>query len=279
MQLVRDPDRLRAATRRRVLAVGSFDGVHLGHQRVLRQLHDLAAERGADAVVALQPCRQVAPALTSLGQRVRLITALGTDCILALRRTASSDPMTLALRTGADLLVSGDPGLPAGPVVVARVPPVCVDGAPVAASHIADRLAAGDLAGATRALGRAPTIEGRVIHGHHRGAPLGIPTANLRLRDIVLPSDGVYAVRARWQGSELLGVANIGFNPTFGNRTRSVEVHLLDFAADLYGQRLEVAFVARVRGERKFAGIDALLEQIRADIAAARAALTSADHE
>ena len=92
-------------------------------------------------------------------------------------------------------------------------------------------------------LGRDAGVGGRVVHGFHRGGPLGIPTANLRVRGIQLPPDGVYAVRARVGGSALRGVANIGFNPTFGNQTRTVETHLLDFNGDLYGRRLEVAFV------------------------------------
>ena len=108
------------------------------------------------------------------------------------------------------------------------------------------------------------------MHGFHRGGPLGIPTANLRVKGIQLPPDGVYAVRAHVGGASLNGVANIGFNPTFGNRVRSVETHLLDFDGDLYGQRLEIAFVARLRGEQKFPDVQALLAQIRSDIAAAR---------
>jgi riboflavin kinase/FMN adenylyltransferase len=128
----------------------------------------------------------------------------------------------------------------------------------------------GDLAGAARGLGRDHAVSGRVIHGHHRGGPLGIPTANIRVRGVQLPPDGVYAVRAGVEDREWRGVANIGFNPTFGNRARSVETHLLEFDGDLYGRRLAIAFVAHLRGERKFESVDALVAQIRADIAVAR---------
>jgi riboflavin kinase/FMN adenylyltransferase len=124
-----------------------------------------------------------------------------------------------------------------------------------------------------RLLGRIPTIGGRVVHGFHRGAPLGIPTANLRVRGVHLPPDGVYAVRARCRGEWCDGVANIGFNPTFGNRVRSVETHVLDFSGDLYGTWLEIGFIARLRGEQRFPDVQALLAQIRVDIAAARARL------
>jgi riboflavin kinase/FMN adenylyltransferase len=131
-------------------------------------------------------------------------------------------------------------------------------------------VARGDLAAAAALLGRPPSVGGRVVHGFHRGAALGIPTANLRVRDHQLPPDGVYAVRA-WVGdAHLRGVANIGFNPTFGNRTRTVETHLLDFSGDLYRQRLDIALLARLRDERKFPDVPALLAQIRTDIAAAR---------
>ena len=131
-------------------------------------------------------------------------------------------------------------------------------------------LAAGDLTTAALALGRDYSVEGRIVHGHHRGAAIGIPTANLRIRGVQLPPDGVYAVRARVGGERLDGVANIGFNPTFGDRQRSVETHLLDFDRDVYGQRLEVSFVRCLRRERKFPDVRALIEQIRRDIDTAR---------
>lgn len=278
MQLVREVDRLPSAARGRVLASGQFDGVHAGHQRVLRRLQRLATEQQTESVIVLEPVAPGAVVLTTLRQRLRLLAACAPTWVV-LRRPAGPGLAAVADRAGAALLVTAADSPPADWIATDRVPTVCADGVPLSAQHLIARLATGDLHGVAHALGRPHAVEGRVVHGFHRGAPLGIPTANLRLRDIAVPPDGVYAVRARWRDAPLTGVANIGFNPTFGNRTRSVEVHLFDFAADLYGQRLEVAFIARLRGEQKFADIDALLAQIRADIAAARAALAPETHE
>jgi riboflavin kinase/FMN adenylyltransferase len=114
-----------------------------------------------------------------------------------------------------------------------------------------------------------------VVPGKRRGKALGFPTANLRIGKMLLPPDGVYAVRTHVRGHVHGGVANLGFNPTFGNRERSLEVHLFDFNADLYGQRLEVIFVGRLRGEVRFASKDALAEQIARDVAEAGRLLRS----
>lgn len=274
MLLVRHLDRTEPVTRPRIVAVGRFDGVHCGHQRVLGRVVALARARRAEAVIALRFDRPDGGALTNLRQRVALLRDWGIDWVVLLGRRDPAPEATVAERLGAALLVTGDPdgARGAGPEVV-RVDPVLDGGAPLAAAAVHGWLRVGDLAAVERALGRPHAVEGPVVHGFHRGAPLGIPTANLRVRRLALPPDGVYAVRAWHRGARLDGVANVGFNPTFGNSTRSVETHLFDFSGDLYGDRLEVAFVAHLRGEQKFPGVEALLAQIRADMAAARAAL------
>jgi riboflavin kinase/FMN adenylyltransferase len=260
-----------------VVAVGAFDGVHLGHQRVLSRLRARATACGGEAVVALD--RAAGPAaLSSLRQRLGLLDALGVDRVVLLRGAAPRDPGTVAAQLGARVLVCSDATPAPAACEVDRVEPVIVDGARLSAARLSAALTAGDLAAAVSGLGRPHAVEGRIVHGFHRGAPLGIPTANLRLRDLTLPPDGVYAVRARLRGAELCGIANVGFNPTFGNRTRSVETHLFDFAGDVYGQRLLIAFVARVRGEQRFASVEALLAQIRTDIAAVRALFARQAH-
>jgi len=137
------------------------------------------------------------------------------------------------------------------------------------------------VAGARALLGRDYDLDGTVIRGDGRGARIGIPTANLALDTTLLPRGGVYAVRVRVLDDDggaraLPAVANLGTNPTFVDRTElSLEVHILDFAADLYGKRLRVELVERLRGEQRFSGIDALLAQIRADIEQARALLAA----
>lgn len=270
MRLDRHLAAVAAAPGDRSVAIGAFDAMHLGHQRVLLRLAEIAAARGGEALVALRP----PPPATLLSFRRRLIALCDyrIDRVVCLSADAGDDA-ELIRRLGATAAVAGhDVTLPPQ-VLVERVDSACVAGDRIRSAAIRAALGAGDLAGARVRLGRDPSVDGRIVHGFHRGAPLGIPTANLRVRDLVLPADGVYAVRAHLMGRELQGVANIGFNPTFGNRVRSVETHLFDFSGDVYGQRLEIAFVARLRGEQKFADLDELLAQIRRDIAAARRAL------
>jgi riboflavin kinase/FMN adenylyltransferase len=145
-----------------------------------------------------------------------------------------------------------------------------VDGQVVSSSRIRKAVASGELDLVRAMLGRPYSVQGRVEHGFHRGRSIGFPTANLRLRGLQLPPNGVYAVQARVGDQEYRGVANLGINPTFGERRRTLEVHILDFDGDLYGARMDVSFVAFLRGEQKFAGVEALAAQIRADVATAR---------
>jgi riboflavin kinase/FMN adenylyltransferase len=273
MLLVRHLARTEPVRRPRVVAVGRFDGVHRGHQRVLGRLTALARARRAEAVIALcyEPPR--GDALTNLRQRLALLGEWGVDWGVLLGRHDPTAPAAVATRLGATILVTGAAVAAAGEFAVERVEPVLHGGGPLSAPAVRDWIRVGDLASAERALGRPHAVEGPVVHGFHRGAALGIPTANLRVQRLALPPDGVYAVRACHRGVRRDGVANIGRNPTFGNATRSVETHLFDFSGNLYGERLEVAFIARLRGEQKFAGVDALVAQIRADMVAAREAL------
>src|SRR6185295_13579077 len=147
-------------------------------------------------------------------------------------------------------------------------------GEQVSSTRLREVIQAGDLPAARRLLGRPYTLRGRVVVGDQRGRTLGFPTANLHLRSgLLLPPDGVYAVRAATQGRLHPGVLNVGVRPTFGGRRRTIEVHLLDFAGDLYRTWLGVQFVERLRGEQAFAGVDALRAAIAADVAHARRVL------
>jgi riboflavin kinase/FMN adenylyltransferase len=151
-----------------------------------------------------------------------------------------------------------------------------VDGAVVSSSLIRALLKLGKVEEAAHLLGRPYGVGGRVIQGKGRGAALlGIPTANIRPENELLPATGIYAVWVRRNGETYAGAANIGTAPTFANGEFSLEVHLLDFQGDLYGQTLEVEFIARLREERRFPSIEALGAQIRADIDAARRVLGS----
>ena len=277
MQLIRHFREVIRSEHPCVFAVGAFDGMHLGHQAVLARLTECAARLGGEACVALRIAAP-RPALASLRYRLRSLAEHGVTRTVLLRAGAPDDS-TVTAAVGANVLVSGR-GVAVPPSCrLELVEPVVIDGAPVSMHHLRAALQSGDLAAVRRGLGRDATVDGRIVHGFHRGGPIGIPTANLRVRDLALPPDGVYAVRACLAGAILQGVANIGFNPTFGNRARSVETHLLDFRGYVYGERLEIAFVARLRGELKFSGLDALLAQIRTDIDAARTLFGAGPHD
>lgn len=275
MLVVRHLARIEPVTRPRVVASGRFDGVHLGHQRVLGRLSAVARARHAEALVALRYRADGVPVLTTVRQRLALLGEWGVDGVVLLGRHDPTDEAVVAERLAATVLVTGgDPRSFAGGDRE-RVELVLSGSGPLDAAAVRAWLAAGDLASVERALGRCHAVEGPVVHGFHRGAALGIPTANLRVAHLALPPDGVYAVRAQRRGARIDGVANLGRNPTFGNAARSLETHLFDFSGDLYGERLAVAFVAHLRGERTFAGVEALVAQIRADMVAARQALAA----
>jgi riboflavin kinase / FMN adenylyltransferase len=287
------------------VTLGNFDGVHCGHQAIMRRTVAVARAAGSEAVAITfwpHPARVLSPTvdvplITSLRQRLELIAECGIDVTIVQRFSRRFAAVTaedfvcrlLYERLGtrrvvvghrvsfghkragnADLLRALGAELR---IAVEVVDPVRVGDVIASSSGIRRALREGNIEQARRMLGRPHTIAGRVVHGHHRGRGFGFPTANLRRRDVLLPPDGVYAVRLLWRGQWHAGVANIGFNPTFGDSERSIETHIFDFDQDLYGQRVDVAFVERLRGEVKFASAQALAEQIKRDVAAARAAL------
>jgi riboflavin kinase / FMN adenylyltransferase len=289
-----------------VVTLGSFDGFHRGHVRLIERLVEAATRIEAEPAVLLfvhsghsgiTP-RDQGARLTRLRRRLEGLRSAGVQLVL-LERAPRSPLGDQSIRfidrrlreLGAARLVLA-PEVEMGGVTVAAaeiarrvdarlgrtidiIDPVEVGGRAVTAAAIRSALSNGDLGLAAEMLGRPYEVSGRVVHGHHRGKSIGIPTANMRLRGFQLPPDGVYAVRARVDDRELLGVANLGYNPTFGDTMRSLETHLLDFEADLYGRWLEVRFVRWLRPERKFSDVPALVEQIRQDIAAAREALAA----
>jgi len=302
MLLLRHVERVGRRFTTPVLTLGNFDGVHVGHQEILRRLVAQARATGGDAVAltfhphpaaVLMPAR--APQLiTDWRTRVERIAAMGVDAVIVQRFTCAFSTITAAdfirrilvadlgvhtvvvghrvsfghgRKGGADLL--RELGAACG-FDVEVIGPVEVGGIAVSSSAVRAAISGGDLDCARALLGRAPGAAGRVVHGHHRGKQLGFPTANLRVAGLVLPPDGVYAVRARLGERRLEGVANLGFKPTFQEHERTLEVHLFDFDADVYGRRLEVDFVRRLRAETKFPDVHALAEQIGRDAAAAR---------
>lgn len=292
-----------------VVAVGVFDGVHLGHLRLLHQLLEMASTlQGMPTVVTFanhpdQILRGAAPPpLCSVPLRLRLLRRAGVSRLVLLEfeprlqnmtpREFAGEVLVRRLRTRGLLLGydsalgkdrAGTPqhfqelGRELG-FAVATGDPLEVDGQPISSTRIRDAIARGDLVAARRLLGRFPGALGNVVHGDARGRTLGFPTANVALQPGALPPPGVYAVDAVVDGATWPAVANLGTRPTFAAGTGcppapSLEVHILDFDGDLYGRELEVAFLQLLRQERRFADARELRAQIAADVAAARACL------
>jgi riboflavin kinase/FMN adenylyltransferase len=150
------------------------------------------------------------------------------------------------------------------------VGPIVVEGQEVSSTAVRTLLSAGQMRKVEHFLGRSYAVSGRVEKGFQRGRSIGFPTANLRPRTGFLLPNGVYAVRVEVEGQKVPGVANVGMNPTFGNDKRTIEAHLFNFSADLYGKRLQVEFVDYLRGERKFPSVQELVRQIQEDAQRAR---------
>lgn len=289
-----------------VLSIGNFDGVHLGHRYLLDRLVASARESGAPACVytfeppprvILAP-QQHQPRILAWPDKVHLLGEAGVDQVVVERFTrafAQHPPEwfvdeVLGRRLGPRSIVVGydfrfgrarvgdlamiRARLP--DVRIAQVAAHSVDGRVCSSSAVRELVGTGEVALAARLLGRPHLVRGTVVAGDQRGRSLGFPTANLESDGELLPAPGVYAVRARTLGAGWSGaVANLGLRPTFGRDAFRFEVHLFDFSGDLYGRELEVAFVGRLRDERRFADALALVAQIRADVGDARALLAA----
>ncbi|MBI3875249.1 MAG: bifunctional riboflavin kinase/FAD synthetase [Verrucomicrobia bacterium] len=303
MNTIRHAAELRPGTRKVCLAIGVFDGVHLGHQQIIRQTIADARQHEALAVVITfdrHPNAVVAPDRTppliySLPQKLRVIASLGADTTLLIHfdktfseQTGEAFVRNLArdlghihsICVGATFTFgykrSGNVELLRAlgselKFTVHGMAAVSLDGDAVSSTRIRDAIRAGNLDAAGQMLGRAYSLAGNVVRGEQLGHKLGFPTANLDTSGLVLPPNGVYAVHAALGGREHRAVVNIGVRPTVANTSRpQVEVHLLDFAADIYGRELELTFIEKLRDEQKFPGVEALKAQIARDIAAAR---------
>jgi riboflavin kinase/FMN adenylyltransferase len=288
------------------LTWGMFDGIHLGHQKILATLMERAREKGLPAVaMTFEPHpREVVgktphvPDIVPLSERVRLIQSLGVDLLILIEFTrqfadrAAQDFLDeLILKIHPELMVIGydfrfgraregdaeflrDQGKAKGFELIV-VPAVAVSGETVSSSRIRALIQSGDMEKAAILLGRPFSVEGQVVHGHHRGKEMGFATANLRWEAELIPPGGVYVARAEFNGKEYPAVANVGFNPTFGDEQLSIETYLLDFEGDIYKKRLRISFFKRIRDEIKFDSVDALASRIQQDITEAREWLSS----
>lgn len=303
MIVIRTPDELKTALAGASVTIGNFDGVHKGHQALIKRTCVKATASGlTSAIVTFDPHplrvlteRKTPPFITLTDQKLELISQFGPQVALVLaftREMAALSPeqfvkqylvdglnmkeLTIGYdyhmgkgRTGDHAMLTqiGD-RLGFG---VERLDPVALEGAIVSSTRIRDLVEAGDVWDARPLLGRFYQVSGEVVHGMKRGGKLlGFPTANLKLVDELFPKPGVYAVWVEVDGQAHEGVANIGKNPTFGNDALSVEAHILDYDKDIYGRDIRVHFVQRIRDERKFNGIDELKERIRRDVGIGR---------
>ncbi len=287
------------------VGLGNFDGLHLGHQRLISDLVNKAKkDSGVPAVFTFYPHPMkvlnpegAPPMLLSQQAKQKMIAGLGVEVLLLVPFTldfaslAPEEFITEVLHR--ELMVrsvfigynytfgKGGKGSPETLAGAGRklgfgvhvIPPVAIGGTPVSSTLIRNLLGAGEVLEARKYLGYCPFAEGEVVVGEMRGRTLGFPTANIVLDgEILVPANGVYAVEVRVEGDNFLGVANIGVKPTFhgDGMIRNLEVHLLDFYGDLYGKKIKVYFTGRLRDEKRFSSPGELVEQIRIDISRAR---------
>lgn len=283
------------------VAIGNFDGVHLGHREILSRTVKSAHDRGKEAVVytfdphpriVLNKVQDV-PRINTEAEREKILEELGIDVLILAEFTpeyASQTPEqfvenTLVEELGVRSLFVGEnyrfgKGRSGTAVMLKKtghelgftvhvVPSVKVDEVVVSSSEIRKLLLSGEIRRANELLGRPFKIAGKVIHGHSRGKKLGFPTANIKPEPKLCPPDGVYAVYCILDDDKKNlrpGVMNIGWNPTFKDRRVSYEAHIMDLDRDLYGQRIEMQIIDRIRAEMTFNNVEELKEQIRKDI-------------
>ena len=290
-----------------VIGLGNFDGVHLGHRRILARLIEAARARQGTALVmtfyphplsVLRPGSPL-PLILSLREKLCRIAELGVDGVVLQRFGPDFSQLApeafvrqyLLDSIGVEKILVGhnfsfgrDRAGNAGLLStlgkrwgfeVEVIGSVTVGQQEVSSTAVRSLLQAGKLHEASILLAQPYAVSGRVVQGFRRGRQIGFPTANIRPRTSVLLPNGVYAVRAGVDDGEYHAVANVGVNPTFGENQRTVETNLFDFSADLYGKRLRVSFVKHLRAERKFSSVEELVQQIREDADRARRFLSS----
>ena len=284
------------------LALGFFDGVHIGHQAVISRAVDAARSHGGLAGVVTfhpHPCHLTnpanvpAPLVANLEHKAELVANLGVDLFvplnfdLAMAKTPAESFIDHLVAAGAKTIAVGDDwrfgcgrlgdvamlqarGALAGFNVI-PVPMVTMDGERVSSTRIRQAIRDGAMASAARMLGRPYTVRGTVAHGRKLASQIGFPTANIVPNGSLMPPDGVWTVLASLsERNKLPGIANIGLRPTVDGTHRILEVHLFDFSGDVYGQPMEVEFLEHIRPEIRFQSIGELRDQIARDVESAR---------
>jgi len=306
MQLIQHPDEITAPFNNGVITIGNFDGVHIGHQALFYEVIERAHMiEGTSIAMTFEPHplrvlkkNHTPPLITLLEQKVELIERSGVDVLICVPFTLEFAAVTatsfvedlLVRKIGMKAIVMGEdyafgrnregdidllntlaPRLGFEVIVTSLIRSVQGVSARISSTAIRELVQAGEMQQACKMLGRHFQLRGSVVAGRDRGGKLlGFPTANLKIDEELCPKTGIYAVTVETRRGLHLGVANIGYSPTFADRQFTVEVHILDFNEAIYGEKLRVNFVKRLRGEIKFAGIEALKQQIGKDIEAAR---------
>ncbi|HLX36486.1 MAG TPA: bifunctional riboflavin kinase/FAD synthetase [Candidatus Binataceae bacterium] len=307
MQIIRELNRL-AHHAYPVVALGNFDGVHLGHRAILKAAMDRARAAGGTAFALTfdpLPAKLLFPErapklILHPEDKLELLRISGIDGVIVINFThefSLIEPLdfvrdTLVGRIGAREVVVGHSvnfghkraGNASVMVELGRefgfdttvVGPVKQGGIEVSSTKIRELISAGDLRMAAKLLGRYHFLRGPVVRGRERGRTIGFPTANLHSETEFVPPDGVYATRVILDDGHYPSITNIGMRPTFNETERSIEAHIFDFNRDLYGQRIRLEVIERIRGEKKFASADELRQQIARDLSRVHEILASA---
>ena len=307
MRLLHISHNLDSLVTKSIVTIGNFDGVHRGHTEIFRHLKQVSCAQGLPSVVVTfdpHPLTILAPGsapplITTHAQKAALIDAAGIDCLAVIDFNLSFSRMSaesfvrevlcgalgmLHIIIGHDYAFGRDRqgnfetlsrlGIEHN-FTLEDLEPVGDGDTVFSSSLVRRRVSSGDMPGAAEILGRYHSVAGRVTHGREIGAKLGFPTANIVTPNELIPPDGVYAVVAAFEGSCYQGACNIGSNPTFGGRDRTIEVFLFDFSGKLYDRELEIWFVQRLRDVRKFPDAGSLVDAITQDVAESRAILSS----
>ena len=306
MKIIQDIETIKEPFKSAVITIGNFDGVHLGHQALFHEVIEMADTMDGTAIAMTfepHPIRVISnnghpPLITLIEQKTELIEKSGIDVLICIPFTMDFAALSaqtfvediLVKRIGMKAIIVGQDytfghkregtvdllrqyadKLGFQVIVPDWIQPIDANNDRISSTAIRQLVMDGRMEKAGKMLGRDYQIRGTVAHGRDRGGKLlGIPTANINLHDELCPKVGVYAVIVYYDGNRYPAVANIGYSPTFDDHVFTVEAHILDFKKDIYGEKIMVNFVQRLRDEKKFSGIPELIEQIDQDIVDAR---------
>jgi riboflavin kinase/FMN adenylyltransferase len=304
--LMRFPQIVPNSLRGGAITIGNFDGMHIGHERVIHRLKEVACSNNRPSVLVTfypHPIRVLKPQsnlryISSVREKAERCGELGIDLVYFVHFTAAFSQISaddfiqrvlVDSLSASDLVVGEDVAigrnregdisflenkLPAHGIRLHRVAHLSLDGVKAGSRKIRELIAAGEVEAAKLLIGEPFTISSRVGHGDKRGSAIGFPTANIAVANRLIPRRGVYACKVELEGRVYKAVANIGVRPTFSGESERLEVHILDLSPrSLYGVRIHVSFIKRLRDENKFDSIGALREQISLDVVDARAVL------